>query len=154
MTIKMRFFRQEESYSCAVRSLQMVLSHFDIFPSYNELEDICNCRDDGTDVRMIRKVLIDSGLRVKIHTKTASADKVEYHLNKGRPVIVTRYVGKIDGEELHHASVAYDIDDTFVYTLDPATFLYTEPHVKIKRKNLDRLWKIRPEGAWMIAVFR
>ena len=149
----MRTYRMTDGFSCGPRSLQIALSFFNIFPSYDDL--LCECRTEdltGTSTWDLYKAAKSYDLETKQHDEKTSVDLLIKYLDKNAPVIILWYAGEIEGEKLNHFSVAYKHDDKFIYMLDPAMHLYAEPEIRMRIGNLKRAWTTYPKRKWMMAI--
>lgn len=145
----MRIFRQTDAYSCGPRALQIAFSHYNIYPKYKDLVKICETNEEGTEVEKLEFAAKTVGFSVEVFEEDATAVRIKEYTDKSIPVIVMWYAG---GDS--HVSVAYKVDETFVYLLDPALHLYTEPTIMIRRAMLEKCWRKHHNSKWIMAVYR
>lgn len=145
----MRIYRQTDGFSCGPRAMQVALSHFDMFPPYKEISSLCETDEGGTDVNKMKEVAESYGLKTRAFTDSASPENIKKYTDKGFPVIVMWYVG----DNSAHVAVAYNVDDNFVYLLDPSLHMYTEPTILIRRSMLKRCWKAHEDSQWALALY-
>jgi len=143
----MKIFRQTNGYSCGPRALQIAFSHYGVFPKYTDIFDKCGTDAYGTPLENFYGVVEHFGLCCAEHEEDATVDLIKKYTDSGIPVIVMWYAGGDD-----HVSVAYQVDDTYVYLIDPASHLYTEPTILIRRSMLERCWKTHKDSRWIMAI--
>lgn len=144
----MRIYRQTDNYSCGPRSLQIALSHFKSYPLYKDVLKICETDPEtGTEVDNLERAVEYFGFVPDVYETSATPEKIKEYTDLNYPVIVMWYAG---GD--NHVSVAYEVDKTFVYLIDPSLHLYTEPIVLIRRSMLKRCWDKHPSSKWIMAV--
>jgi len=143
----MRIFRQTDAYSCGPRSLQIAFSHYNVYPAYRELLEVCETDYEGTSPENFPKAVGYYGLCACVHEKDASVDLIVDYTDRDIPVIVMWYAGLSN-----HVSVAYTTDSKCIYLLDPALHLYTEPVISIRKNMLEKCWKYHDDSKWMMAV--
>lgn len=145
----MKIYRQTDGFSCGPRSLQIAFSHFKFFPKYKEIFNICETTPErGTEVDNLERAAEFFGFKVDVYEEDASSKIIKYYTDLLYPVITMWHVGGEDS----HVSVAYGVDKTFVYLIDPSLHLYTEPIVLIRRSMLKRCWDKHPSSKWIMAV--
>lgn len=144
----MRIFRQTDAFSCGPRALQIAFSHYNIFPKYSKLLKLCSTNENGTEVEMLESATTAVGLKATSFDEHASSKKIKHYTDKQIPVVVMWYAG-VDS----HVSVAYKVDDTFIYLFDPSLHLYTEPTIMIRRTMLEKCWRKHPQSRWIMAVY-
>ncbi|MDO8584077.1 MAG: cysteine peptidase family C39 domain-containing protein [bacterium] len=142
-------FRQTPGL-CGPASLKILLSHYGKEFTEAELAQLCQTTAErGTDHAPLIKAAEKIGGRV-IVKKEATLDDVKRFIDKNDPVIVGWWSD--DGD---HYSVVYDIDDTFVYLMDPQ---FEEGVTRIEKKTFLDIWYDfdGPESVrvdrWMMAL--
>ncbi len=135
---------------CGPASLKILLSHFGKDYSEKELALLCNSTiEHGTDHANLIQVTKDLGFDVESES-SATIDELRELVKKDIPVIVGWW--SVDDD---HYSVVYDVDDEFVYLVDPEI---DEPTRKIAIHEFEKIWfdfdgpLERRDEHWMMAV--
>lgn len=116
-------FKQTDGSRCGPAAVKMVLGYYNINATEDELCGLCNhsyalgCTDIG-----MKKALNYYGMNVKILNNSTLKD-IEKYIKKGIPVIVDWFTGgvnpKLSDMPDGHSSVVVDIDEEYIYLLDP-----------------------------------
>ena len=144
----MKVYRMTDGYSCGPRSLQTAFSHYSFYPSYDDVFGICETDiNTGTEVDNLERASEYFGFNQDVYEDEATPELIKQYTDDCCPVIVMWFAG---GD--NHVSVAYKVDEKFVYLIDPSLHLYTEPTILIRRKMLERCWKAHPSSKWIMAI--
>lgn len=109
---------------CAPASLKILLSHYGVNKTEEELAKLCSTSKDlGTNDKSIKKAAEDLGFRVEIKN-CADFKDIRQWLEKSTPVIVNWFTrGRSDYSDSEvadgHYSVVTGLDDENIYLQDP-----------------------------------
>lgn len=107
---------------CLPACVQMVLAHLGVFRSQEQVARQLGTRP-GLGTPHSNVVRLESP-DLRVVYGEGDLDMLRYHLERRAPVIVFVQAGEFphwSGRTFRHAVVAVDLDDAFVYILDPAS---------------------------------
>lgn len=135
---KLRFHKQETTYSCVPACLRMVFSGFGLDLSEERLRELCDCTAlFGTDA--LRAVEAARSLGYAGAAKyTLSYDELRRLVEDGRNPIAFLSLEAIGGTEESHAVVVVEAGDATVTVYDP---LYGER--AISQQSFSTAWATR-----------
>ena len=111
-------FRQTPGF-CGPASLKILLSHYGIEKSEQELANLCESTpENGTDHAGLVKAAKALGAVVSVK-ENATIDDLRTHVENDIPVIVGWW--STFGREGDHFSVVYEVGKTKIYLMDPET---------------------------------
>lgn len=120
MPPRLPFFKQETPYSCVAACLRMVLSHFGIEATEDELRLRSLTTLWGTNARDAVACVKSFGLRSE-EVRDATVKNLREWLNQGIFPILLIDLRPIRGEVGRHAIVAEEISENQLLYLDPLT---------------------------------
>lgn len=143
----LKHFRQTPGL-CGPASLKILLSHYGIEKTEAELATLCKTDPNyGTDHAELLEAASTFGFEVESRS-SSSVDELREIIKREIPVIVGWWSTDDD-----HYSVAYDVDDEFVYLVDPEL---DEPTRKISIPEFEAIWydfdgpEQRRDEGWML----
>ncbi len=115
--IKVRYHREEKTYTCGPAALKIAFSHFGKHFSENTLIRFAGgVGIEGANFEKMKKIAKKAGFRVVVARTGNRWKDLQKYIDRGLPVIVIfRCWG--DG----HYSVAVGYDKKYVYIMDPAS---------------------------------
>jgi ABC-type bacteriocin/lantibiotic exporter with double-glycine peptidase domain len=142
-------FHQETEYTCGPACMRMALKHFGIKKSEKALAKMLKTNKVvGTWHKAFPLVAEKYKLNYVVKRHAHIDDLKEYH--KKHYFIIISYTHT--PEKFSHFSVVSDIDDHFIYLLDP----YKRPRHKYKPHSFEKLWKsnfnYEKEKRWFFAM--
>ena len=100
---KLRLFKQEKIYTCAVACLRTVLAHLDCAIDEPTLSALCQTNADGTSADDLVKAANHLGFAAR--KEYCSSSEVQYYLANGVFPILYINLLAIDGLDITHAVV-------------------------------------------------
>lgn len=115
--IKVKYYREEKTYTCGPAALKIAFSHFGKHFSEKELVKFSGgIKVSGTTFEQMKKIAKKAGFRVVVAKTGNTWRDLQKFIDMGLPVIVDfRCYG--DG----HYSVAVGYDKKHIYIMDPAS---------------------------------
>jgi len=150
--MSIRVFRQGAYPTCGPRALQTAFAFFKVHPSFSEIKSACLADDSGTYLEYLAIAARKFNFETVVKRSTASVLEIKRFTDRGLPVLVNWFVGREDGGDKWHTAVAYQVDEEYVFMLDSASYLFTEPVTLIRRSKLARCWKKHEDSRWMLAL--
>ena len=116
-----KLHKQSNDYSCGPASLRMVLSHFEVHKSEEELIDLTGAKAGvGCEPSDIVRAAEGLGFKAK-YIPTSSLEEVKKMMDAGSMVIVDWFSPEVNG----HYSVVAKITDTQIILANPTHGGYT-----------------------------
>lgn len=119
--ISVPHIQQGDSSRCGPTGVKMILKHYDIDATEDELCVKCNhSYDKGCTAEGMVKALKSYGLSAKIYNNSSLED-IEYWIKHHVPVIVDWFASGSTPDEIPdgHTGIVVDIDKEMIYILDP-----------------------------------
>lgn len=140
MKIDLPWLSQEQDYSCLPACVRIVLSHFGMNLSEQEIGLACKTTPRGTDLDEAAAGLISLGLKV-MKLKQAGIDEILRSLKQQRPVIAFLSVQELPyGFAIGmHAVVVNGYEENQVSFIDPAR----GEEITISMKTFLKAWRAR-----------
>lgn len=111
-------YRQEFRYSCVAASIRMVLAHYGVVHSEDDLRSLLGAANTAAPMRSVRKV---SSLGFDVRMERATLQQLYAALSSGLPPIVFLQTEFLDywSSDCSHVAVLVGMDATSIYLNDP-----------------------------------
>lgn len=110
------YFPQETEYTCAPACIRIVLSKYGIFLTEKEIEiETRSTSESGTDDGEILKFFTSRHFDTTLHERWEFSD-IKKFLEDGYDIIINYFISE---EQEWHYAIVKNIDDQYIYLIDP-----------------------------------